>query len=149
MDPAFIKINRPFVLSFGNRNDWKYFSKYYPRNVEVKDLNLLIQRGNVKTKTVLEIIVPLNHLNNFRRILNMHLINFQASLTLTWSQTCLLTDITRQVTRAAQGDNRQKAAINALKNATFKIQDTEFYVSVKIGSIENDKKAIGTSKNRI
>ena len=67
----------------------KIFSKYYPRNVEVKDLNVLIQRGNTKTPKILEIAAPLKHLSNFWRNLDMPLINCQVSLTLTSSANCL------------------------------------------------------------
>ena len=42
----------------------------------------------------LEIVVPLKHLSNFWRTLDMPLINCEVSLTLTWSEKCVLTDIT-------------------------------------------------------
>ena len=60
----------------------------------------------------------------------MPLINCEVSLTLTWSENCVLTDITTQTGRAAQGDNPARTAINAPTNATFKIRDTELYVLV-------------------
>ena len=41
IDPTFIKINRLFVLSFENEEDWTSFSKYYTPKVEIKDLNVL------------------------------------------------------------------------------------------------------------
>ena len=40
--PTFTKINRLFVLSFGNENDRTSFSKYLPPKVEIKDFNVLI-----------------------------------------------------------------------------------------------------------
>ena len=60
----------------------------------------------------------------------MSLINSEVSLTLTWSENCVLTDITTQTARAAQGDNPARTAINAPTNATFKIRDTKLYVLV-------------------
>ena len=42
--------------------------------------------GNTKTKKNLEIVVPLKHLSNFWRSLNMPLINCEVYLTLTWSE---------------------------------------------------------------
>ena len=42
IDPTFTKVNRLFVLSFENENDRTSFSKYYVRNVQTEDLNLLI-----------------------------------------------------------------------------------------------------------
>ena len=42
MDPAFIKVNRFFVLPFENEEDRTSFSKYYTPKVEIKDFNVLI-----------------------------------------------------------------------------------------------------------
>ena len=41
IDPTFIKMNRLFVLSFGNEEDRTSFSKYYVAKVEIKDFNVL------------------------------------------------------------------------------------------------------------
>ena len=38
IDPTFTKVNRLFVLSFGNENDRTFFSKYYVPNVQIKTL---------------------------------------------------------------------------------------------------------------
>ena len=42
IDPAFIKFNRLFVLSFENEDDRISFSNYYTPNAEIKDFNMLI-----------------------------------------------------------------------------------------------------------
>ena len=42
INPTFTKVNRLLVLSFENENDRTSFSKYYVRNVQTEDLNLLI-----------------------------------------------------------------------------------------------------------
>ena len=55
----------------------------------------------------------------------MPLINSEVSLTLTWSENCVLTDITTQAAVAAQGNNPARPAINAPTNLTFKITDTK------------------------
>ena len=73
------------------------------------------------------------------------MINCEVPLTLTWSQNYVLTDITTQAARAAQGDNPARPAINAPKNAIFQITDTKLYVPVVTLSTENDKRL----KNRI
>ena len=52
------------------------------------------EQGNTKTKRNLEIVVPLKYLSNFWRTLDMPLINCEVSLTLTWSGSFALTDIT-------------------------------------------------------
>ena len=63
------------------------------------------EKGNTKTKRNLEIVVTLKYFSNFWRTLDMPLINCEVSLTLTWSENCVLTNITRQTAAAAQGDN--------------------------------------------
>ena len=63
--------------------------------------------GNTKD---VKIIVPLKHLSSFWKTLEMQLINFQVSLPLTWSSTCVITNST--------GEGR------------FTITDTKFYVAV-------------------
>ena len=70
----------------------------------------------------------------------MLLINCEVSLTLTWSDNCVLTDITSHTARAAQGDNPAWPAINAPPNVTFEITDTKLYVPVITLPTENDKK---------
>ena len=68
----------------------------------------------------------------------MPLINCEVSLTLTWSENCVLTDITTQTARAAQGDNPARERIDAPTNATFKITDTKLYVPVVTLSTKDD-----------
>ena len=60
----------------------------------------------------------------------MPLIICEVSLTLDWSENCVLTDITTQTARATQGDNSARPVINAPTNATLKITDTKMYVPV-------------------
>ena len=72
----------------------------------------------------------------------MPLISCEVSLTLTWSENCVLTDITTQVAREAQGDNPARPVINAPTNATFQITVTKLYVPVVTLSTENDKKLL-------
>ena len=97
------------------------------------------EQGNTKTKKNLEIVVPLKHLSNFWRTLDMPLINCEVSLTLTWYENCVSTDITTQTARAAQGDNPARERIDAPTNATFKITDTKLNFPVVTLSTENDK----------
>ena len=96
------------------------------------------EQGNTKIKKNLEIVVPLRYLRHFWRSLDMPLINCEVSLTLTWSENCVLTDITTQTARAAQGDNPARERIDAPTNATFKITDTKLYVPVVTLSTKDD-----------
>ena len=54
------------------------------------------EQGNTKAERNLETVVPLKYLSNFWRNLDMPLINCEISLTLTWSENCLLTDVKTQ-----------------------------------------------------
>ena len=64
------------------------------------------------TEKKAEIVVPLKHLSNFWRTLDMPLINCEINLILTWSENCV---ITSKATRIGVGDDR----INNPTNATF------------------------------
>ena len=68
----------------------------------------------------------------------MPLINCELSLTLTWSENCVLTDITTQTAIAAQGDNPARERIDAPTNAIFKITDKKLYVPVVALSTKDD-----------
>ena len=96
------------------------------------------EQENTKIKKNLGIVVPLKCLSNFWRTLDMRLINWQVSLTLTWSKNCVLTDITTQTARAAQGDNPARERMDAPTNAIFKIADTKLYVPVVTLSTKDD-----------
>ena len=75
----------------------------------------------------------------------MPLINCEVSLTLTWSENCVLTNITRQTAAqrdnpaaTAQGDNPAREWMDAQANAIFKITDTKLYVPVVTLSTKDD-----------
>ena len=88
------------------------------------------------TKNDVKVVVPLKHLSNFWRSLNIPLINCEVELILTWSKNCVLADMT---TRDAEGDN---PAIVAPTGLEFKITDTKLYVPVVTLSKENDAKLL-------
>ena len=96
------------------------------------------EQRNAMTKKNLKIVVPLKHLSNFWKTLDMPLINCEVSLTLTWSKNCILTDITTQAAVSGQGNNPGRPAINAPTNATFKITETKLYVPVVTLWTEDD-----------
>ena len=94
--------------------------------------------GNNTEKGNVEIVVPLKHLRNIWRTLEMPLINCEVSLALTRSQSSVLTS---KATREADPDADPAVdGINAPGNATFKITDTKLYVPVVTLSAENDNK---------
>ena len=84
--------------------------------------------------------MPLKYLNNFWRTLDIPLINCEVSLTLTWSENCVITsNATREVDPDADPAVYE---IDNSTNATFKIKDTKLYVSVVTLSAENDNKLL-------
>ena len=96
------------------------------------------EQGKTKTTRYLKIIVSLKYLSNFWRTFDMSLTNCEVSLTLTWSENCLLTNTTTQNARVPQGDNPARPAIHAPTSVTFKITDTKLYVPVVILSTKDD-----------
>ena len=98
----------------------------------------MVKTRNTKTKKNLKIVVPLKHVSNFWRVLDMPLINCEVSLTLTWYENCVSTDITTQTARAAQGDNPARPTIKSPTNVTYKMTNTKLYVPVVTLSTEND-----------
>ena len=81
--------------------------------------------------TKAKVVIPLKHLSNFWRALNIPLIIYEVELILTWSKNCVLADMTV---------NAAHPAIVAPSGATFKINDTKLHVSVVTLSKENDTK---------
>ena len=76
-------------------------------------------------------MVPLKYLSNFRRTLEMPLINCEINLDLNWSKNCVIV-----------------AATVADKGATFSITDTELYVPVVTSSTQNNAKLLQRLKSR-
>ena len=78
----------------------------------------------------------------------MPLINCEVSLTLTWSQNCVLTDITTQAVGNvnAHPPVEARGRTDAPTNATFKITETKLYVPVVTLSTEDDNNFLEQSK---
>ena len=76
---------------------WQYFRDEPDDNLDdsesfkskIKITGKTPNNANVKD---VEIMVPLKHLTNFRRTLEMPLINCEVNLILTWSSTCVITN---------------------------------------------------------
>ena len=77
-------------------NSIKY-SKYFNYKTSTTEK---LEGGNTEKEDI-KIVVPLKYLINFWRTLDMPLINCEVSLTLTWSETCVLTS---KATREANPD---------------------------------------------
>ena len=90
------------------------------------------------TEKEVKVVVPLNHLSNFWRILDMPLINCEINLILTWSENCVLTSKATRDAVPAQGGNPAVSRIDDPTSATFKITDTKLYVPVVTLSTKDD-----------
>ena len=75
--------------------------------------------ANKVGKNETEVVIPLKHLSNFWRSLNIPLINCEVELILTWSKNCILADM---ITKDAEGDN---PAIAAPLGLEFQIAGTK------------------------
>ena len=84
--------------------------------------------GNIVEKDDVKTVVPLKYLSNFWRTLDMPLINCEVSLTLTWSENCVLRS--RGTRDAGPDADPVVDEINNPTNATFKIIDCKLYVPV-------------------
>ena len=89
--------------------------------------------ANKVGKNETEVVIPLKHLSNFWRTLNIPLINCEIELILTWSKNCVLADMT--------------TANNPPIGLEFQITDTKFSVPVVTLSKENDKKLLAQLKS--
>ena len=95
---------------------------------------------NNLTKNNVKVVIPLKHLSNFWRSLNIPLINCEVELILTWFKNCVLIDkLTREADYDADPDVYE---IDNPENAIFQITDTKLYVPVVTLSKENDTKLL-------
>ena len=94
----------------------------------VMKLIILIYDANKVGKNKTEIAIPLKHLSNFWRSLDIPLINCEVELILTWTKNCVLADMT--------------AANNPPTGLEFQTTDTKLYVPVVTLSKENGIKLL-------
>ena len=115
--------DEPNSGSVGDKNYSIRGSKYF----DYETNNTARLEGNNTEKEV-EIAVPLKHLRNFWKTLDIPLINCEINLILTWSENCVIT--IKAATDAKPDADSAVAAVNNSTNATFKITDTKLYVPV-------------------
>ena len=73
--------------------------------------------------------MPLKHLGTFWNSLNIPLITYVVSLTLSWSANCMITRMGKRLVRTAQGGNPVVYG-DSPESAGFKINDCKLYVPV-------------------
>ena len=101
--------------------------------------------NNNLTKNDVKIVIPLKHLSNFWKNLNIPLIQCEVELILTWFKHCVL--INKSTRDANHGANPTVHKIDNPENATFQIIDTKLYVPVVTLSKENDIKLLEKLKS--
>ena len=94
-------------------------------------------------KNEIEIVVPLKHLSNFWRTLDVTLINCEIDLILSWSKNCVLADMTAR----AAGNNDDLPVIVAPIELEFRIKDTKLYVPFVSLSTKDDNKLLEQLKS--
>ena len=100
---------------------------------------------NNSTKNNVKVFIPLKHLSNIWRSLNILLINCEVELILTCFKNCVLIDkLTREAT---YGANLRVSEINDPENAIFQIADKKLYVPVVTLSKENDVRLLEQLKS--
>ena len=92
--------------------------------------------------------MPLKHLSNFWRTIDIPLINCKINLILTSSENRVLTSKATRDAVPAQGENPAVSKINIPTNATFKITDTKLYVPVVTLSTKDDNNFLKQLKSR-
>ena len=93
---------------------------------------------NNDTLTTAEVVIPLKHLSNFWKNLNIPLINCKVEIILARSKNFALADMTE----ASAGNNNNPPAIVPPTGLKFQIKDTKIYVPVVTLSKENDIKLL-------
>ena len=85
--------------------------------------------------------MPLKHLSNFWKTLDISLIKCEVSLALSLSGNGVITRLEERLVTCAQGDN-PAVSDDSPTNATFEITDCKLYIPVVILSAENDNKLL-------
>ena len=96
--------------------------------------------ANKVGKNETEVVIPLKHVSNFLKSLNIPLINCEVELILTWSKNCVLADMTVR-------DAQNNVAVVAPTGLAFKITGTKLYVPVVSLSKEHDIKLLEQLKS--
>ena len=92
------------------------------------------------TKNDVKVVVPLKHLSNFWRQLDIPLINCEVELILTWFKNCVLID--KSTREADYNADPNVYEIDNPEDATFKITDVELLFQLLICQKKKDIKLL-------
>ena len=90
-----------------------------------------------------EVVIPLKYLSNFWRFFDLHLINCEIKLDLSWSKNCIISEISVILRIPANPDaNLLVQEVEAIQTTgtTFQINNAKLYVPVVPLSINDDIK---------
>ena len=118
-----------------NSESFKYKTSIWGNTYNVGDGEAGYDANKVG-KNETEVAIPLKHLSNFWRGLNIPLINCEVELILTWVKNYVLGDMTER------GEEADNPTIVALTGLEFQITDTKLYAPVVTLSKENDTKLL-------
>ena len=88
----------------------------------------------------------MKYLSNFWRSLDLALINFEIELDFSWSNKCVISEISKAF--RADGDSPVQQVAKATTEATFQINNAKLYVPVVSLSINDNIKLLENLKQR-
>ena len=127
-----IEINQVILFLLSDSEFLKYKTSNTANTYNVGNNEERYDANKVGKKET-EVVIPLEHLSNFWRTLDIPLINCEVELILTWTKNCVLADMT--------------VANNPPSGLEFQITDTKLYVPVVTLSKENDIKLLEQLKS--
>ena len=110
-----IEINQVILFLLSDSEFLKYKTSNTANTYNVGNNEERYDANKVGKKET-EVVIPLEHLSNFWRTLDIPLINCEVELILSWTKNCVLADMT--------------VANNPPTELEFQITDTKFYVPV-------------------
>ena len=121
-------------------------SESYKYKAKITNKYATFNIGADPVATEATIIIPLKHLGNVWRELNMPLINCEVELKLKWNKNCVLISKATANARAAQGNIPARALINTPLEATLTVTNCKLYVPVVTLHAIDDNKLINSLK---
>ena len=121
-------------------------SESYKYKAKITNKYATFNIGADPVATEATIIIPLKHLGNFWRELNIPLINCEVELKLKWNKNCVLISKATANARVAQGDIPATALINMPLEATLTVSNCKLYVPVVTLRAIDDNKLLNSLK---
>ena len=145
-EPNDFPANNYNTNSIRNSESFKYKSSITGKDqMQIKKSVKALSKETQILKKNLKIIVPLKHLSIFWRTLDMPLINCEVSLTLVWSDNCVITiqaDITALILQHKLKEQLKEITQQNQQKMLQQMQHLKLYVRVVILSTENDKRLL-------